>query len=483
MLMASTLHTAGSKIWQTLASIKTGVVLLILTVIVAAAGTVILQRPNTEADEMQAAYSPQILRLLDATRLTDVYHAWWFVLLLFLVSCSIIAASIERFPNAWRFYSRPYKRPDESFRKALRVQALVPVRDEDEGLAAAERTLKASGLKPETLIGFEHASLFAEKNRMAEMAVFIVHTSLLLIFLGGIVDALFAWHSSIDLTQGQQSAQLQLKSGALKTLPFAIRCDAAGRENYPDGSPKKWWSKLAVVENGRDVLTKEITVNDPLVYQGVRFYQSSFGSNGKVDKLTLNAHPNQGADPAKPVAMGQGETVAIDADTTVQFAQFIPDYVVSDGQVYTRSAQAENPAAHLIVTSLKTGKRVNVWIPPIEGFDQTAESPYRFDVQDLKMGYFTGLQVSHEPGQWAVWGGVLLMGVGLGFVFYLSHVRFWVMPVRDARGHTQLWVGGMANRNRDAFEQRFGDVVEKIKLELEAGAADVEQEVSALAGD
>src|SRR5438270_1025138 len=96
------------KAWRTLSSIKTGVILLIVVVIVSAAGTLILQRPMTDADEMQRAYSPQILRILDAVGLTNVFHAWWFVLMLGVVSLCIVAASIERFPNAWRYFSRPY---------------------------------------------------------------------------------------------------------------------------------------------------------------------------------------------------------------------------------------------------------------------------------------------------------------------------------------------------------------------------------------
>ena len=74
------------KIWQTLSSIKTGVVLIILVVIFSAAGTVILQRPMTDPDDMQRAYSPAMLRFLDAAGLTDVFHARWFVALLILVS-------------------------------------------------------------------------------------------------------------------------------------------------------------------------------------------------------------------------------------------------------------------------------------------------------------------------------------------------------------------------------------------------------------
>ena len=67
------------------------------------------------------------------------------------------------------------------------------------------------------------------------------------------------------------------------------------------------------------------------------------------------------------------------------------------------------------------------------------------------MFHFTGLQVSFEPGQWAVWTGVVLMGIGLTFVFYVAHTRFWAVPVRNASGVLTLWVGGTVNRNRDAI--------------------------------
>jgi cytochrome c biogenesis protein ResB len=59
--------------------------------------------------------------------------------------------------------------------------------------------------------------------------------------------------------------------------------------------------------------------------------------------------------------------------------------------------------------------------------------PYQFEAQDLKMFHFTGLQVSFEPGQWAVWTGVVLMGIGLAFVFYVAHSRMWAVPVYTQR--------------------------------------------------
>ncbi len=454
------------KIWQTLSAIKTGVVLLISVVVMSATGTIVLQRPVTEADEMQRAYSPQMLRFLDAIGLTDVFHAWWFVTLMLLVSVSIVAASIERFPNAWRYFSRPYKYPDKNFRRALATQKQILIPDEETGLVAAERALHQAGFKAERVVQSDHFGLFAERNRISEMAVYVVHASLLLIFLGGIVDALWGWRGFVSLTKGAQASIVELRDGKKKFLPFAVRCDGAGQENYADGTPKKWWSQLAVVENGKDRQAKQIVVNDPLVYHGVRFYQSSYGPTGKIDKLVISAKAGSGE--KKELALGVEETASLDADTTVTLAEFFPDYVIEDGQIYNRSTSVENPAAHFIVTSRSSGKSVNFWLPPLEGRSENAQSPYVFEALDLKPGYFTGLEVSHEPGQWAVWTGVVLMGIGLTMVFYLAHTRLWVVPVQEANGKLILWIGGSANRNREALEERFADLAKKIEAELKS---------------
>jgi len=456
------------KAWQTLSSIKTGVVLLITVVVLSAAGTIVLQRPATEADEMQRAYSPQVLRFLDAIGLTDVFHAWWFITLMLLVSLSIVAASIERFPNAWRYFARPYKYPDRNFRRALATQKSIPIPDEESGLVAAERALHDIGFKGERMVQSDHFGLFAERNRISEMAVYIVHASLLLIFFGGIVDALWGWRAFVSLTPGQQASIVELRDGTKKFLPFAVRCDSAGQENYADGTPKKWWSQLAVVQDGKDIEKKQIVVNDPLVHGGIRFYQSSYGPTGKIDKLILSARLASGVGDKKEIALGVGETASLDPDTNIKLAEFFPDFVVEDGQIYNRTGSLENPAAHFVVTSGKNGKNINYWLPPLEGRAENAQSPYVIDGVDVKPGYFTGLEVSHEPGQWAVWAGVVLMGIGLTIVFYLAHTRFWAVPVPDANGKLTLWIGGTTNRNREAFEERFRTLAEKIEADLKS---------------
>ena len=49
----------------------------------------------------------------------------------------------------------------------------------------------------------------------------------------------------------------------------------------PSAGGRSWRS----CRTAREVEAKEIVVNDPLVHNGLRFYQASFGTTGKLDGL------------------------------------------------------------------------------------------------------------------------------------------------------------------------------------------------------
>jgi cytochrome c biogenesis protein len=297
------------------------------------------------------------------------------------------------------------------------------------------------------------------------MAVYVVHASLLLIFAGGIVDGLLGYSGYLMLRKGQTSNVIELRNGQQKILPFSIKCYEAGQENYADGSPKKWWSKLAVVQDGKEVKTKEIVVNDPLVHRGLRFYQASYGPTG-VEGVKVVATPTGGT--SREVTLRMNQPVELDQTTTVTLAEFIPDFFIRDNQVFKRSDDVVNPAFRLEIKKAGSAKAATQWIfPAYNLFGEGQEAGYRFEYRDLEMGYFTGLEVSHEPGQWLVWVGCVLMGVGLFVAFYMVHMRLWVVAVADARGKLVLWIGGQANKNKDRFEQKFEDIVESLREELD----------------
>ncbi len=445
------------RIYRTFASVKTGVVFLILAVLLSIAGTLLAY-----------AYPPGTVRILDAVGLTDVFHAWWFVVLLALISTSIICASLERWPNAWRFYARPYRRTEKHFRAALPNQAQFPIPDAAAGLKAAENAIHKLGWKAQRIVDEDGVSLFIERHRFAVMAVFVVHLSLLLILLGYSIDGVWGYEGFTQLSEGETTNVIDLGEGGKKTLPFSIRCTGAGQESYPDGTPKRYWSRLSIVRNEAVVKQKEIAVNDPLQYGGLALYQSGFGQTGKLDRARLFAIPAEGGE-AKRIELALNTPARLDPQTTVTLVEFIPDFFIRDKQVFRRSNELRNPAFHLRVTS--AGQEHDAWLfPAFENLSSGAQSLYRFALSEeddaLKMLNFTGLQVSYKPGQWGVWAGCLLLFAGLGVAFYMAHMRFWIVPVETLEGGHALWIGGAASKNRDRFERKFLQLTQAVRQEL-----------------
>src|SRR3954470_11567570 len=331
-----------NKLFQTLSSVKTGVILLILVVIASAIGTVVLQRPTSEADQIERTYSPQTLAWLDRLGLTDVFHSWWFATLLALVATSIILVSVDRFPRAWKVLTRPYRSPDSHFRAVLPTQEKIAVADGPVALEIADRAFRKAGMKPQRVGSGKEVSLYAERNRFSVLAVYIIHASLLLIFTGGIIDAIYGYKGFLMMTKGQSVSELELSDKRIHKLPFTLRFDTGAREDYADGSPKQWWSQVTVLENGKEVEKKKIEVNEPLVRNGLRFFQSTFGTSEEVDAITIIASNNKNTAETKEIALSGKTPSAIDADTTVAISRFIPDYVVRDGEIYKRSNSAVN---------------------------------------------------------------------------------------------------------------------------------------------
>jgi cytochrome c biogenesis protein len=469
--MSPATRSLATRVLRTFSAVRTGIILLIVVGLASAVGTVILQRPLTDPEDLTRAYSPATLQWLDRLGLTDVFHSSWFVFLLALLSINIILASLERLPAAWRYVSRPYVRPEPHFLAGLPLQQEIPIRNESAGMEAAERAFRQLGLDPQRVGSSQESggcvSLYAEKHRFARLAAYIVHASLLLIFAGGIADALWGYRGFVAMTRGEAVSEIELRDGAKKPLGFTVRCESAGQENYPDGTPQRWWSKLTVLENGQEVKHKEVEVNDPLVHRGLRFFQSSYGASGQADVIHLTVAPKSDPAQTREITLSAGKTVQLDPDTTVHLAAFVPDFILAGREVQTRSNQPNNPAIQLCVESKKKGES-KVWLfPRFPNFGHPDESPYAFQYRDLEMGYFTGLQVAYEPGQWAVWAGVILMGVGLVTAFYFVHVRYWAVPVNDGRGRLVLWIGASASKNRDEFEGRFNQLVQGIRDELE----------------
>lgn len=472
-----TSNTSLDRAFALLSSVKLAIVLLVILAVALLLGTVILQRPQAEPGQIERIYAPQTIRLLDFFGLFDVFHSWWFLALLALLALSITFCSIDRFPAAWEYLVRPKKIADENLASSLEHVTRIPLSSPStpklRGLQAAEEVLRQAGYKPQTTPSapkLPGGCVFAQRGAWSRMAAYVLHVALLVILLGGFIDGVWGYYGYLQLSEGEQSNRVRISRAqpAVKTLPFAIRCAATDVILYPDGTPKQYWSDLVVMEDGREAARKRIEVNDPLVYAGLRFYQANFGSTGRARELTLRVVPQAPQDiPAHTFKLQPGEWVELDANARFRVAEFIPDFEVRGGRLTLRSPEPRNPALRIV---LRQGeKEQNVFLfPRFPDASNLAAADYRFELLDVQMAHFTGLQVAYQPGQGLLaWGSVIVV-LGLAISFFLPHRRFWAWLEESVAGVPTLVFAGHANKHAASFARQFGALSEQLRTCLGA---------------
>src|SRR5581483_6765429 len=67
--------------------------------------------------------------------------------------------------------------------------------------------------------------------------------------------------------------------------------------------------------------------------------------------------------------------------------------------------------------------------------------------------FYTGLQVTYDPGADLFWAACAILVIGLMLLFYLNHRKLWVLLSPSAKG-TTLHLGGSSSRG-SSFEGEF----------------------------
>lgn len=82
-----------------LASVRLAIPLLVLIAIASVAGSLIPQGSNVKLD---ATLPDWVHGLNQYLQLNDIYHSWWFVLLVAVLGVSLLAITVKRVPALWR---------------------------------------------------------------------------------------------------------------------------------------------------------------------------------------------------------------------------------------------------------------------------------------------------------------------------------------------------------------------------------------------
>src|SRR5687768_4372365 len=87
-----------NRIVDFLSSVRFGVSLLIILVVLSIIGMLIIQQNVQGFDSYYASLTPAERTVYTALGVFDIYHSWYYNVLLLILSLNIILASIDRFP-------------------------------------------------------------------------------------------------------------------------------------------------------------------------------------------------------------------------------------------------------------------------------------------------------------------------------------------------------------------------------------------------
>jgi cytochrome c biogenesis protein len=75
--------------------------------------------------------------------------------------------------------------------------------------------------------------------------------------------------------------------------------------------------------------------------------------------------------------------------------------------------------------------------------------------------YYTGLQITKDPGIWVVYSGFIGMIIGIFITFFMSHQRVCIEMVKRGK-QSQVIITGTANKNKLAMQNRIKKISEKL---------------------
>ncbi|PIP37147.1 MAG: cytochrome C biogenesis protein ResB [Desulfobacterales bacterium CG23_combo_of_CG06-09_8_20_14_all_52_9] len=443
-----------ARIWDFFSSVRLTVVLLLTLAATSIIGTLIPQNASP-ADYFQA-YGPFLFRLFSILDVFDMYHSWWFQFLLLLLTVNILVCSLNRLSGTWKIVFQKNPSVDiDRFRKIPNQTVFTDSRSMDALKAIyVPRVKRRFGYvrMEDTEKGFY---VFAEKGRWSRLGVYTVHFSVILLLIGALIGSFFGFEGFVTIPEGEAQSQIHLrKTGDVLPLDFAIRCDSFHVSFYESGTPKEFRSDLSILVGENAVLKRSIRVNDPLHYKGISIFQSNYGKL-PPNIITLNLVSEETKmEYRKELSAGQKIDLPEGAGTFVfkDFRNRYPFRGQDLGETVIGTLIAPNGNSEEIVLPLK-----------FPGFDRMRKRALVFSVEEINPRYYTGLQVSKDPGVWVVYSGFMIMILGCYITFFMSHRRLCI-EVTPKGNSNRVLVTGTANKNKLSMET----VVSKITQDLAA---------------
>lgn len=387
-----------------------------------------------------------------------MYHSLWFRFILLLLTINIIACSIDRLSATWKIIF--VKIPPFNISRFKNLSNNEEFKD-NRSPELLEKIYKPFISKAFTYSRSEPTDkgfcIFAEKGRWTRLGVYAVHSSIILMLLGSIIGSIFGFEGFINIPEGEKRNNIRIGTDRKPhQLDFEIQCDDFNVSFYDSGAPKEYRSSLTIFDGGKAVLKKDIIVNDPLHYKDINIFQSSYGTLPPKE-FTINLKSQKtGMRYKKRVMIGQ----------QLEIPEAMGTLVINDYN-HSYDFMGHNIGESFMgILTPNDGDPVKIILPlRFPNFDKMRKGKWIVSIADYQPRYYTGLQVTKDPGVWVVYSGFIIIIIGCFVTFFMSHQRLCIEVERSGK-KCKVMVSGTSNKNKLGMKNNIKRIAESLsKLE------------------
>lgn len=439
-------------IWNQLASVRLALLIIALLSITSIFGTVV---PQGESFSFYLErFGTKNALILEILALNNMYSSVWFRTLLIIFSMNLIVCSYTRIPLVIKVIKKDNINID--IKKIEDDVTNINLVTDKRGEIVADvirSSLNNRNIHLREKRTDDSILMFFQKGAWTRLGAYIVHLSILVIILGAIIGGIFGFKAFVMIPEGESTDVVYSQDESRTSVPlgFEVFCNKFDIDYYQNGTPKEYRSDLSVFENGKEVIKKRITVNNPLSHNGITFYQSSY--QPIPNEYTVNISLATPAIDGNQI--GRQESFSVQPNKTITWNQADVRF-----KIVASSEDGHGHGPYKIWFDDKNNNAITFVTNDKQPFEIKSETGnYLFTISQR---YATGLQVVKDPGVWLVYIGCILMLFGLFVSFFMSHRKVWI-SVRESEAGTTVFVKGSASKHTDKMQ----NIKEQLVTELQ----------------
>ena len=407
----------GGPVFRFLVSVRLTIITLSLIAATSVVGSLIQQGATEE--EYLERYSERVYHFIKLFGLDDAYHSPWFYFLIIIFVINLLLCTFQRLRRLTS--SRERAIPDPDALLASGTGFITDPANRDEVIRRIGPSYRRRRISGNTEL--------LEKGRFSRYGVIVIHASVFLVLIGGLIGNMAGFKAYLALRPGDEASHAESRKPGQSAVVFGftVKCTDFQVSFYPSGQPKEYASDVEILDTDHNVLKKgRIRVNEPLSYKGIYFYQSSYGRSNTYT-FTENG---------RKVELGDGQ-VARDAKVPFMVVRYAED--------------VHNFGPGVMVAYMDADEPKTLWfLTRVEKMRSHTVNGSTISLENISGQWYTGLEVSRDPGVPVVLLGFLMLLAGLSINFFTAHRRIYLKA-----GPGSLTVTGIASRNKEGFAEEL----------------------------